>query len=82
MAQNGETAVGVKKSKGRRGFFQALAGAGAGAGTGLAGLKMIEGGAVQAAEIPPPLAEAQGNVLVRMQHDLERSGRVARRRVT
>jgi Fe-S-cluster-containing dehydrogenase component len=73
MAQDGKTSVGVKRPRGRRGFFQALAGAGAGAVTGLAGLKMIEGSAVQAAEVPPPLAEAQGNVLVRMQHDLERS---------
>lgn len=73
MTENGENLQQTRKPKGRRGFFHTLAGAGAGAVTGLAGLKVLETGAAQAAQIPPPSAEPQGNVLVRMQQDLERS---------
>ena len=73
MAENAEKAPKPARRKGRRGFFQTVASVGAGTLTGLAGLKMLESSAAEAAEIPPPLAEANGNLLVRMQMDLERS---------
>jgi molybdopterin-containing oxidoreductase family iron-sulfur binding subunit len=57
----------------RRRFFGALAGAGTGALTAIAGAKLLSTAQVEAAAAPPPLAEATGNVTVRMQGELERS---------
>jgi molybdopterin-containing oxidoreductase family iron-sulfur binding subunit len=56
---------------GRRKFFQTLASLGTGTAAGVAGLKLVEGG--KAAELPPVLAEAQGNLIARMQREVEQS---------
>lgn len=72
MAEQSATESPVKAT-GRRGFFQALVSVGSGAATGMVGLKVLESTAAEAAEIPPPLAESSGNVIVRMQQDLEQS---------
>ncbi|MCX7604046.1 MAG: hypothetical protein N2036_08210, partial [Bryobacteraceae bacterium] len=57
----------------RRAFLQVLAGAGAGAAAAGVGLSVLESQKAEAAEIPPPLAESSGAVLIRMQQDLERA---------
>jgi len=57
----------------RRTFLQSLAGIGAGAVTAGLGARIVESQKAEAAEIPPPLAEATGNTLIRMQQDLERA---------
>jgi len=57
----------------RRTFLQALAGIGAGAAAAGLGVQVLETQRAEAAEIPPPLAESTGNVLLRMQADLERA---------
>ena len=57
----------------RRAFLQALAGVGAGAAAAGVGLQVLHGPRAEAAEIPPPLAESTGTVLIRMQQDLERA---------
>lgn len=61
------------KKSGRRGFFQALAGAGTGAVTGLAGFQLLNSPAAEAAEVPPPLADSASRLTIRMQQDLEQT---------
>jgi molybdopterin-containing oxidoreductase family iron-sulfur binding subunit len=61
------------QENGRRGFFHALAGIATGAVAGLAGIKLLESKKVEAAEIPAPLAESAGAVMLRMQQDLEQT---------
>lgn len=60
-------------SSGRRKFFQTLAGIAPGAAAGLAGMKLLESEKAQAAELPPVLAESSGNVILRMQQDLDQT---------
>lgn len=57
----------------RRAFLQALAGVGAGAATAGLGLQVMQPQQAEAAEIPPPLTDATGTTLIRMQQDLERA---------
>ncbi len=71
MAQTRDVSADGKA--GRRSFFEALGGIGAGAVTAVAGAKLLSTATVEAAEAPPPLAEPAGNVMVRMQAELERS---------
>ncbi len=73
MSDFHETTDAGAKETGRRRFFQSLASLGSSAVTGLAGLKILQNTPVEAAEPPPPLAEATGNLLIRMQQDLERT---------
>lgn len=73
MSEFNEIAQTPAKETGRRKFFQSLAGIGTGAATGLVGLKVMESTPAEAAEIPMPLAESAGNVVLRMQQDLERT---------
>jgi len=62
----------------RRGFFQALAAIGSGAATALLGSKVLASRQAEAAPIPPVVTEPAGNLLVRMQQDLEASMRSGR----
>ena len=59
----------------RRRFFRALGSLGPGLLTAVTGWKVLENSSerLEAEPIPPPLAEATGNVLVRMQQDLEQT---------
>ncbi len=57
----------------RRKFFRAIGGAGTGLVTALAGFKTLEMSEAAAAPLPPVLAEANGNLMVRMQQELERT---------
>lgn len=59
--------------KPRRRFFQILASAGSGLATWLGGSKLLQTRPLSAAEIPPPLTENTGTLLLRMQSDLERA---------
>jgi len=56
----------------RRRFLQTLAGIGSFATTALVGTKILESDSAEAAP-PPVLAEPTGNVVLRMQQDLERT---------
>lgn len=73
MAESNEVTKAPTKQTGRRRFFHALASIGSSAVTGLVGVKMLESKKAEAAEVPPPLAESTGNVMVRMQQDLEQT---------
>ncbi|MBI4904909.1 MAG: 4Fe-4S dicluster domain-containing protein [Acidobacteria bacterium] len=68
----GSGATKTANPTGRRGFFQALASVGTGTAAGLAGLKLLEPGEVEAAEIPPVRADSGGSV-IRMQQELEQT---------
>jgi tetrathionate reductase subunit B len=57
----------------RRKFFRTIAGVGAGIAAAAAGLKTLAGRKAEAAALPPVLAESNGNLLVRMQRDLEQT---------
>ena len=57
----------------RRSFLRAIGGAGTGVVTALAGLKTLEMSEASAAPLPPVLTESNGNLMVRMQQDLERT---------
>jgi molybdopterin-containing oxidoreductase family iron-sulfur binding subunit len=61
------------EKSGRRRFFHALASLGSGAVTGLVGMKVLESKKAEAAELPPVLADSSGNVILRMQQDLEQT---------
>lgn len=73
MPASSESTKAASKKAARREFFSALAGIGSGTVGGLIGMKLLTTGKVEAAEVPPPLAEPTGNVMVRMQQDLEQS---------
>lgn len=73
MAEFHEVVGDPTRDTGRRKFFRTLASVGSGAVTGLIGLRMLEAGKAVAAEPPPPLAESSGNVMLRMQQDLEQT---------
>jgi molybdopterin-containing oxidoreductase family iron-sulfur binding subunit len=73
MAETTEVTQTPAKESGRRRFFHALASLGSGAVTGLVGLKVLESRKAEAAELPPVLAESSGNVILRMQQDLEQT---------
>ncbi|MCS7023249.1 MAG: hypothetical protein NZV14_00475 [Bryobacteraceae bacterium] len=62
-----------EKATPRRLFLQALAAVGSGAALATGGMELLDGTSAQAAEIPPPLTEPVGNLLVRMQRELEQS---------
>jgi len=70
-------AEGIEKNQSdqtpRRRFFQTVAGIGSSAVTAFVGMKIIESNDAEAALPPPVLAESTGNVLLRMQQDLERT---------
>ncbi len=55
----------------RRKFLQALAAVGSGAATAFVGAKVLASREAQAAPVPPVLAESTGNLIVRMQQELE-----------
>ncbi|MBI5283416.1 MAG: hypothetical protein HY858_17180 [Candidatus Solibacter usitatus] len=57
----------------RRDFFKVLGSLGAGGVTAAFGLKVLGSRNLEAAPAPPPLAEPTGNVILRMQQDLERA---------
>jgi len=73
MSDTGHDASRRAESGGRRGFFRALAGVSAAAVGGVAGVQILQSSRAEAAEIPPPLAEPAGNILVRMQRELEQA---------
>lgn len=73
MAETTENTKTPAKQSGRRRFFHALASLGSGAVTGLVGMKMLESKSAEAAELPPVLAESSGNLIVRMQQELEQT---------
>lgn len=59
----------------RRRFFKTVGALGSGLATALTGWKVLESASerLEAAPIPPPLADSTGNVIVRMQQDLEQT---------
>lgn len=69
MTSSGENAPAPETA--RRKFFRAAGGLGAGIAAALAGLKALGSRKAEAAPLPPVLAEANGNLIVRMQRDLE-----------
>lgn len=72
--KDGVKAVRVPENRpARRSFFQALAAVGSGAAVAVGGMELLDGSRVEAAEVPPPLAEPAGNILLRMQQELEQS---------
>lgn len=73
MSETRDASKAPNRETGRRKFFRALASVGTGVVTGAAGLKVLAPGRVEAAEIPAPLAEPAGSVMLRMQQDLEQT---------
>lgn len=57
----------------RRRFLSALGAAGTGLVTAIAGVKTLESNHAEAAPLPPVLADANGNLMVRMQQELEQA---------
>lgn len=64
---------GIEQETPRRGFFQTLAALGSGAVTALVGTRILSSRQAEAAPVPPVLTEPGGNLIVRMQQDLEAS---------
>lgn len=73
MSNSTDASKPAVRETGRRKFFRTLASMGSGAAAGLAGLAVLKSKKIEAAEIPAPLAEPPGSLILRMQQDLEKT---------